>query len=63
MGVSDSWWTRGDSVPDHYVVSVELPPSSRRRSTPHRGGTGFVKDIFLIIKNLDPYNCFLMILM
>lgn len=37
MGVSDSWWTRGDSVPDHYVVSVELPPSSRRQSSPHWG--------------------------
>ena len=37
MGVSLFWWTRGDSVPDHYVVSVELPPSSRRQSSPHWG--------------------------
>ena len=37
MGVSDSWWTRGDSVPDHYVVSIEPTPSSRRQSSPHLG--------------------------
>ena len=37
LGVSLNWWTRGDSLPDHYVVSVELPPSSRRQSSPHWG--------------------------
>ena len=37
MGVPLNWWTRGDSVPDHLVVSMEPPPSSRRRSTPRRG--------------------------
>ena len=37
MGVSLFWWTRGDSVPDHYVVRIEPTPSSRRRSTPHWG--------------------------
>ena len=37
MDVSASWWTRGDSLPDHPVVSMEPMPSSRHRSSPRWG--------------------------
>lgn len=36
-----------DDIGLEYIV--ESIPSSRDRATPHRGGTRFVKDVFLLI--------------